>query len=127
MLNQVNLIGFLGADPKITTSKDGVKIAHLSLATSTKWKDDAGNAKEATEWHRVTIFGKAAEFAEKYLGKGDKLFIDGRLKYSKYTDKEGVERYTTDIIVDLGGRMMSLESKGTTPPAMTDVPAEVRV
>jgi len=106
-VNKVILIGRLGKDPEVRYSQSGVAICTISLATSRNYKDKTGEKKEETEWHRVTFYDKLADVAGKYLKKGDQCYVEGRIKYGKYTDKENVERYTTDIIVEqmtlLGG------------------------
>ncbi len=100
-LNEVNLIGHLGADPEMKSFQNGGKIANLSLATSRKWKDrNSGEMREETEWHRIAILADGlAGIAEKYLCKGSKLYVSGRLKTEKWTDKSGQDRYTTKVIV----------------------------
>ena len=96
-LNQVNLIGRLGQDPEFKALQNG-GVANLSLATSEKWRDKAtGEQKEATEWHRVVVYGKLAEICRDYLAKGSLIYIEGSLKTRKWQDQSGVERYTTEI------------------------------
>lgn len=108
-LNKVQLIGRLGADPEIRYTRDGDAVANLSLATSERWKDkQSGEQKEATEWHRLSMFGRLAEIAGEYLKKGALIYVEGKLKTRKWTDKEGVERYTTEINV---GEMKMLSGK----------------
>ena len=107
-VNKVILIGNLGADPETRYTAGGSAITTVSLATSESWKDkQTGEAKERTEWHRVKFFGRLAEIAGEYLKKGRQVYIEGSLRTNKYTDKEGVERYTTDIVANemqmLGG------------------------
>lgn len=110
-LNQVQLIGNLGADPEVRYMPSGGAVANLNIATSEKWKDKTtGETKEQTEWHRVVIFGKLAEIAGEYLRKGSKVFIEGGLRTRKWTDQAGVERYTTEINVGMNGRMLMLSS-----------------
>ena len=108
-VNKVILIGNLGRDPETRFNPDGGAICNVSVATTSQWKDKAsGERKEETEWHRVTFYGRLAEIAGEYLKKGRSVYIEGRLKTRKYTDKAGVEKYATDIIADqmqmLGGR-----------------------
>ncbi len=108
-VNKVILIGNLGRDPEVRYSPDGGAIANLSVATTSSWKDKAsGERKDETEWHRVVFYGRTAEVAGEYLKKGRPVYIEGRLKTRKWTDKEGVEKYTTEIVGDtmqmLGGR-----------------------
>jgi single-strand DNA-binding protein len=100
-VNKAILLGNIGKDPEIRTFQDGDRVANFSLATSTKWKDKVtGEQKEAVEWHNISAFGKLAAICEQYLNKGDKVYIEGHIKTEKYTDKEGVVRYSTKIIMD---------------------------
>lgn len=110
-LNKVEIIGNLGADPEVRYMPSGGAVANLSIATTESWKDKAtGEKKEQTEWHRVVIFGKLAEVAGEYLRKGSKVFIEGGLRTRKWTDQQGVERYTTEINVGMNGRMIMLSA-----------------
>ena len=107
-LNKVQLIGNLGRDPEIRFSPDGTPFATLSLATSERWKDkDSGEARESTEWHRVVFSGKLAEIAGEYLIKGSAIYVEGQIKTRKWQDKDGNDKYSTDIRCDkmvmLGG------------------------
>ncbi len=107
-INKVILVGNLGNDPDTKYTQGGMAITKISLATTSVRKDKDGNQQERTEWHRVTFFGKLGEIAGEYLRKGSQCYIEGSIRYDKYTDKEGVEKYSTDIIADemqmLGGR-----------------------
>lgn len=107
-VNKVILVGNLGRDPEIRYMPSGDPIANITIATSSKYKGKDGNMVEETEWHRVTFFGKLAEIVGQYLKKGRPVYVEGRLKTRKYTDKDGVEKYATDIIASemqmLGGR-----------------------
>ncbi len=97
-LNQVNLIGRLGQDPEFKALQNG-GVANLSLATSEKWRDkQSGEQKEATEWHRVVVYGKLAEICRDYLSKGGLIYIEGSLKTRKWQDQSGQDRYTTEIV-----------------------------
>ena len=98
-VNKVILIGNLGNDPDVRSTQSGSMIATLSIATTTSRKDRDGNWQEKTEWHRVKVFGKTAETAQRYLTKGSQVYIEGRLEYGSY-DKDGVKHYTTAIICD---------------------------
>ena len=100
-VNKVILVGNLGRDPEIRHSQDGKAIVNLSLATSESWRDKAsGERKEKTEWHRVVIFNEnLAKVAEKYLKKGLTVYIEGQLQTRKYTDKDGAEKYSTEIVL----------------------------
>ena len=109
-VNKVILVGNLGRDPEVRYSPDGGAIANFSIATTDTWKDKAtGEKKEATEWHRIVFFGKTAEIVAQYVKKGSALYVEGALRTRKWTDKEGQERYTTEIV---GDRMQMLGSRG---------------
>jgi single-strand DNA-binding protein len=99
-LNKVLLIGHLGRDVEVRHTQGGQKIANLSIATTEGWKDkNTGERKEATEWHRVILFNeRLVDVAERFLRKGSKLYLEGSLQTRKYTDKDGIERYTTEIV-----------------------------
>jgi single-strand DNA-binding protein len=98
-VNKVIIVGNLGADPDVNYTAGGTAICALSIATSESWKDkQTGEQQERTEWHRVKLFGKLGEIAGEYLKKGRQVYIEGSLRTNKYTDKEGIERYSTDII-----------------------------
>lgn len=107
-VNKVILVGNLGRDPEIRYLPSGDPVANITIATSSKYKGKDGNMVEETEWHRVTFFGKLAEIVGQYLKKGRPVYVEGRIKTRKYTDKDGVEKYATDIIANemqmLGGR-----------------------
>jgi len=107
-VNKVMLLGHLGGDPEVRSTPSGIQIASFSVATSERWKDkQTGEAKERTEWHRCEVWGRLAEVAAEYLGKGSQVFVEGSLRTEKWTDKAGIDRYTTKIRVDslqmLGG------------------------
>lgn len=97
-LNKVMLIGRLGRDPELRTTKQGTPVATMSVATSEKYKDKKGEAIEKTEWHRLVAWDRLAELADKYLGKGDLAYFEGRLQTREWEDKEGNKRFTTEII-----------------------------
>ena len=100
-INKVILIGNLGQDPELRYMPQGGAVANLSIATSETYKDKAtGQPKEVTEWHRVVMYGKLAEIAGEYLSKGSKVYIEGKLKTRKWTDQQGIERYTTEIVAN---------------------------
>ncbi len=113
-LNKVQIIGNCGQDPEVRYMPNGNAVANLTLATSEKWKDkNTGEQKEETEWHRIVVFGKLAEIIGEYIRKGSKLYIEGKLKTRKWTDQQGQEKYTTEIVVDgFSGQMIMLDSKG---------------
>ena len=112
-VNKVIIVGTLGNDPEVKYSASGSAIANLSVATSEQWKDkQTGEKKEQTEWHRVVIFGKLAEVAGEYLRKGSQVYIEGQLRTRKWTDSNGVEKYTTEIVIpQMGGVMQMLGGK----------------
>ena len=107
-VNKVILIGNLGRDPETRYTTGGDAVTNLRIATTETWKDKAGEKQEKTEWHSVVLFGRQAEVAGEYLKKGRSVYIEGRLQTRKYTDKEGVEKYATEVVGDrmqlLGGR-----------------------
>ena len=99
MHNRAELIGNLGREPKLSYSPGGVAVCNFTMATSEKWRDKvSGEMQERTEWHRIVVFGKLAEICGKYLHKGKQIYIEGRLQTRKWEDKEGVTRYTTEIV-----------------------------
>ena len=107
-INKVILVGNLGNDPDTKYTQGGMAITRISLATTSVRKDKDGNQQERTEWHRVVFFGKLGEIAGEYLRKGGQCYVEGSIRYDKYTGQDGVEKYSTDIIADelqlLGGR-----------------------
>ena len=106
-VNKVILLGNLGRDPETRYTTGGDAVTNLRIATTETWKDKSGEKQEKTEWHTVVLFGRQAEIAGEYLKKGRSVYIEGRLQTRKYTDKEGVEKYSTEIVGDrmqlLGG------------------------
>jgi single-strand DNA-binding protein len=106
-INKVILVGTLGKDPETKYMPSGNAVTNFSVATSESWKDKSGEKQEVTEWHNITMFGKVAEIAEKYLKKGSKVYLEGKLKTEKY-QKNGVDKYITKIICD---QMQMLDSK----------------
>jgi single-strand DNA-binding protein len=121
-VNKVILVGNLGKDPEVRHTQDGRPIVNLSIATSESWRDkSSGERKEKTEWHRVVIFNEGiAKVAEQYLKKGSTVYIEGQLQTRKWTDKDGVEKYSTEVVLQnfnstltmIGGRPGSGESAG---------------
>ncbi|MEL4887576.1 single-stranded DNA-binding protein SSB1 [Pectobacterium betavasculorum] len=108
-VNKVILVGNLGQDPEVRYMPNGGAVANITLATSESWRDkQTGEQKEKTEWHRVVLFGKLAEVAGEYLRKGSQVYIEGALQTRKWTDQSGVERYTTEVVVNVGGTMQML-------------------
>ena len=118
-VNKVILIGRLGADPDVRYTPSGNAVATLSLATDEVWKDRDGNMQERTEWHRVVLWGKQAEAANEYLKKGRKIYVEGRLQTRSWEDKDGIKRYTTEIIAQ---RMQFMDARGTTEQETGTVP-----
>lgn len=116
-VNKVILVGNLGADPETRYTQSGGAITSIRIATSESWNDkQTGEKQERTEWHRIKFFGKLAEIAGEYLRKGSQVYVEGSLRTDKYTDKEGVERFSTDIIANemqmLGGKPGAGEGGG---------------
>ncbi|ELS4779687.1 single-stranded DNA-binding protein [Salmonella enterica] len=108
-VNKVILVGNLGQDPEVRYMPNGGAVANITLATSESWRDkQTGEMKEQTEWHRVVLFGKLAEVAGEYLRKGSQVYIEGQLRTRKWTDQAGVEKYTTEVVVNVGGTMQML-------------------
>jgi len=108
-VNKVIVLGNLGRDPEVRSMLNGMSVANLAIATSRKWKDkQSGDMNEETEWHRVVFYDRLADIAGEYLKKGKPVYVEGRLKTRKWTDKDGVEKYTTEIVGEsmqlLGGR-----------------------
>lgn len=117
-LNKAILIGNLGADPEVRYLPNGDAVANISLATTETWKDKAsGEKRENTEWHRVVFYRKLAEIVGQYLKKGDSVYIEGKIETKKWTDKEGVDRYTTQIRADEMKMLSSKQGGGKGNPA----------
>lgn len=108
-VNKVILVGNVGQDPEIRYMPSGGAVANLTVATSESWRDkQTGETKEKTEWHRVVIFGKLAEITGEHVKKGQQLYIEGSLQARKWTDQAGVERYSTEVVVNVGGAMQMI-------------------
>jgi len=123
-LNKVMLIGNLGADPEVRSTANGARVATLSVATSRQWNNQAGERQEKTQWHRVVMWnnGKGtglADYAEKYLKKGDRVYVEGEIDYRTWEDREGKTRYTTEIkafqIIQVGGKGSAASEMGAEP------------
>ena len=115
-VNKVILLGNLGRNPEVRSSQDGSKIVSFSVATTESWKDKlSGERKDRTEWHRVVVFNQnLADICEKYLQKGSKVYIEGQLQTRKWQDKDGVERYTTEVVIPrFRGELALLDSRGS--------------
>jgi single-strand DNA-binding protein len=113
-LNKVMLIGNVGKDPECRYTESGSAVATLSLATTNRRKNKQGETVEETEWHRVVAYGKLAEIIEKYIDKGKPIYIEGRLQTRKWTDKQGIDRYTTEIVADIM-QMLGQKNKSEEP------------
>ena len=127
-LNKVMLIGNLGADPVIRQTQDGKRLAQLSLATSESWKDKAsGEKKEKTSWHRIVIFNDGlAGVVENYVKKGSKIFVEGQLQTRKFTDQDGNEKYTTEVVLgNYNGTLTMLDSRGGNAESMGVIDSDV--
>lgn len=115
-VNKVILVGNLGSDPEVRYTPAGAAVANVVLATSTSWRDkQSGELNERTEWHRLAFFNRLAEIVGEYLRKGSKIYVEGALRTRKWQDKAGVDRYTTEIIVN---EMHMLDSRGGAMPGM---------
>ena len=120
-VNKVIIVGNLGRDPETRYMPSGDAITNVAVATTDKWKDKAtGEQKEATEWHRISFFGKLAEIAGQYLKKGSQVYIEGKLRTRKYTDKDGVEKYSTEIVADTMQMLGSRQGMGGGAGQMED-------
>jgi single-strand DNA-binding protein len=111
MVNKAILIGRLGKDPEVRYTPDGTMVTNFNLATDEQWKDKSGEKVQKTEWHRIVAFGKLAEICGNYLVKGKLVFVEGKIQTRSWEDKEGVKRYTTEIVAN---NMQMLDSKGQT-------------
>ena len=111
-LNRVELIGHLGRDPESKSLSSGTSVANFSIATTEKWKDQSGEWVDRTEWHRCVAWAKLADVITQYLRKGSKVFVEGKLQTRKWQDREGQDRYTTEIVVN---KMLMLDKKGDAP------------
>jgi len=112
-INKVILIGNLGADPETRYTPSNTAVTTIRIATSESWKDkNTGEPQERTEWHRVVLFGRVAEVAGQYLRKGSKVYVEGKLRTRKWQGQDGQDRYTTEIVVDVGGTIQFLDTRG---------------
>lgn len=130
-LNKAILIGNLGADPEVRTTSEGQRVAHLSVATERRWTDAEGEVQKRTEWHRVIAWGRLAEIAEQYLTKGERVYVEGEIRYRSYEDAEGTTRHVTEItareLIMLGRRdapARVTEAEEEDPPEPEPAPAE---
>ena len=125
-LNKVIIIGNLGRDPESRYMPSGEQVTSIAVATTDRWRDKAtGDLKEQTEWHRISFFGKLAEIAGQYLKKGSQVYVEGRIRTNKYTDRDGVERYQTQIIADTM-QMLGSKQEGSAQPAQHNSYAEAK-
>ncbi len=123
-VNKVIIVGNLGRDPEIRTFPSGDRVANVTIATTDKWKDkQSGEMKEATEWHRVTFNGRLAEIAGEYLRKGSQVYVEGSLRTRKWTDKDGQEKYTTEIRADQMQMLGVRSDAGQAKPQQAAKPA----
>ncbi|EAA1181499.1 single-stranded DNA-binding protein SSB2 [Salmonella enterica subsp. enterica serovar Mikawasima] len=122
-VNKVILVGHIGQDPEVRYMPNGGAVANLTLATSETWRDrQDGEMREHTEWHRVVVFGKLAEIASEYLRKGAQVYIEGQLRTRKWTDQSGQDKYTTEVIVNVGGTMQMLGRHNSQPQQEPQIP-----
>lgn len=115
MLNKVQLIGYLGADPEVRSFQNGGKVANFRVATSQRWRDkQTGEQRERTEWHTIAVFAEGlVRVAEQYLRKGSKVYIEGQLETRKWQDQSGADRYSTEVVLrPYGGEIKMLDAKG---------------
>lgn len=120
-VNKVIIVGNLGRDPETRYMPNGDAVTNIAVATTESWKDkNTGEKKELTEWHRITFYRKLAEIAGQYLKKGSQVYVEGRLQTRKWTDKDGVERYTTEIIADTMQMLGSRQGMGGNAPMDDD-------
>ena len=126
-VNKVIIVGNLGRDPEVRYMPSGDALANIAVATTDKWKDKAtGEQKEATEWHRISFFGKLAEIVGQYLVKGSQVYVEGKLKTRKYTDKDGVEKYSTEIVADSMQMLGSKAASAGQQSSQSSAPARPR-
>jgi single-strand DNA-binding protein len=123
-VNKVILIGNLGRDPETRYMPDGGAITNISVATTDTWKDKQGEKQEKTEWHRVAFFGRLAEIAGEYLKKGSQVYVEGRLQTRKWQDKDGNDKYTTEIVADRMQMLGSRQGMGGGAAAASEPPPE---
>ena len=124
-INKVILVGNLGAKPEIKYAANGNAVANLSVATSDSWTDkNTGQKQERTEWHRVSLFGKLAEIATQYTDKGSKVYVEGKLETRKYTDKDGIEKYATNIVVGGFNGVFQMLDRRDDSSSSTPAPSE---
>jgi single-strand DNA-binding protein len=125
-VNKVILIGRLGGDPELKYTPGGTAVATFSMATNMYWKDQEGNQQEKTEWHRIVTWRKTAEFVGEWFKKGGLVYVEGRLQTRSWDDKDGIKRYTTEVVADnvdfIGGKRDGREAGPVQPPTPTELP-----
>ena len=129
-INKVILVGNLGAKPDIRFSSDGKAIANFSVATSESWTDKEGNKQERTEWHKVSVFGKLADVCQKYLDKGSKIYVEGKLQTRKWDNKDGVTQYTTEVVLSGWNttlQMLDSKTHGVDPQDVEQVTEQPKI
>ena len=114
-VNKVTLLGRIGTDPDLRKTPNGKSVISFTLATSEVWKDQSGQQQELTDWHQVVIWGGRAEVVNMYAVKGDQIYIEGKNRTRKYTDKDNMERWTTEVVVDQGGEVQLIGNKPAQP------------
>jgi single-strand DNA-binding protein len=124
MLNKVQLIGHLGADPEIRSFQNGGKVCNLRIATTERWKDKDGSQQERTEWHTVAIFSEGlVNVCERFLSKGSKVYVEGQLQTRKWQDQSGADRYSTEVVLrGFGGTLTMLDGKSEGGPSRSQRP-----
>lgn len=126
-LNKAMILGNVGADPELRYTAGGQAVITLSVATSDRWKDKDGNEQDRTEWHKIVVWGKQAEQCHKYVGKGKQILVEGRIQTRKYDDKDGVTRYSTEIVADrvtfLGGGSGTEDGQASGAPKSSPKPS----
>jgi single-strand DNA-binding protein len=115
-INKVILVGNLGKDPELRYTPNGTAVATFPLATSSRWKDSAGESQQRTEWHRIVTWGRQAEVCNEYLKKGSQVYLEGRIQYRSFDDKEGNKRFVTEIIARLVQMLGRREPETSLPP-----------
>ena len=120
-INKVILVGNLGKDPELRYTPNGAAVATFPLATSSRWKDSSGEFQEKTEWHRIVAWGRQAEVCNEYLKKGSQVYVEGRIQYRSFDDKEGNKRFITEIIAGLVRMLGKKEPEPPSPPEGADL------
>lgn len=125
-VNKAIIVGNLGRDPEVRTFPNGDRVANVTIATTDKWKDkQTGEQKEATEWHRVVFIGRLAEVVSEYLKKGSQVYVEGSIRTRKWTDKDGTEKYSTEIRAEQMQMLSSREAHPSSQPRSVSKPAKV--